>query len=212
MIAAQSDVGFVIVRSVPALSIGENLSYEVEHDLRTAGFSEAEIRRGLVLRRLFTETVLSGQGWDALATAVRSEQNERLLNEARTPRGLLSLIQPLDSSWYKQYRGLMAFDPIPYWRRVSVPVLAFLGGRDASVPADRTMKLLDQALKSGGNRDYTIKYLPTANHIMFETAANDPFVSSRRDTSPLNAYSVLGYHDTIAAWLRQTVLAADTGR
>jgi alpha-beta hydrolase superfamily lysophospholipase len=206
-VASQSDVSFVIVRSVPALSVGDNLQYEVERDLIAAGFSDAEVKRGLALRHLFTETVLRGEGWDALAKAVKSEANERLLNEARTPRGLLTVTQPLDSAWYRQYRNLMAFDPVPYWRRVRVPVLAFIGGRDASVPAERTVKILDQALRSGGNRHYTIKFLPTANHIMFETAANDPYVSSRRDTSPLNAYSVLGYHDFITKWLRENVLA-----
>jgi dienelactone hydrolase len=207
VVATQTNVSFVIVRSVPALSVGENLQYEVERDLRADGFSDAEVKRGLALRRLFTETVLRGSGWDALATAVKSEQNERLLNESRTPRGVLSAIQPLDSGWYKQYRNLMTFDPVPSWRKVSVPVLAFVGGRDASLPAERTLKILDDALKSGGNQRYTIKFLPNANHIMFETAADDPFVSARRDTSPLNAYSAAGYHDFIALWLKSYVTA-----
>jgi hypothetical protein len=35
-----------------------------------------------------------------------------------------------------------------------------------------------------------------------------PYLSARHDTSSLNAFSVVGYHDEITAWLKANVTAA----
>lgn len=206
MVAAPpSDVSFVIVRSVPALSATENVMFEVERDLRAARFSEDEIRRGLALRRMLGDALARSTGWESVAAAIRAEPNDRLLGESRTPRAMADLLVPLDSTWYRRFRDAMMHDPIPYWRQVTVPVLAFLGGRDASIPTERTRAMFEKVFGESGNRRASLRVLPTANHIMFETAANDPYLGARRDTSPLNAYSAPGYHDAIAAWLKLNV-------
>ena len=48
-------------------------------------------------------------------------------------------------------------------------MLALYGGKDLNVPAARNVTALNQELTEAGNRDFTIKTFPDANHDGFET-------------------------------------------
>jgi hypothetical protein len=59
--------------------------------------------------------------------------------------------------------------PSELWRRVKIPVLALYGGKDLNVPAAKNVTALTADLTAAGNRDFTIKVFPDANHDGFET-------------------------------------------
>ena len=48
-------------------------------------------------------------------------------------------------------------------------MLALYGGKDLNVPAARNVTALTQELTAAGNKDFTIKVFPDANHDGFET-------------------------------------------
>ena len=56
-----------------------------------------------------------------------------------------------------------------FWRKVKVPVLALYGGKDLNVPAAKNITALTHELTSAGNKDFTIKLFPDANHDGLET-------------------------------------------
>ena len=53
--------------------------------------------------------------------------------------------------------------------KVKCPVLAINGEKDLQIPPKENLSAIEEALKSGGNQDYTIKELPNLNHL-FQTA------------------------------------------
>lgn len=58
----------------------------------------------------------------------------------------------------------LSYDPTPVARRVKTPVLIVQGETDRQVPPAEAKKLAD-AIRSGGNRDVTVKMFPATNHL-----------------------------------------------
>ena len=59
------------------------------------------------------------------------------------------------------------YDPLPAARKVSCPVLILHGDRDAHTPFENAHKYAE-AMRSGGNKDVTVKILADHNHIFLE--------------------------------------------
>ena len=67
--------------------------------------------------------------------------------------------------------GPSCFDVVPHLRRMSIPALWLLGGRDQEIPLDQTLAILTQ-LKAAG-KDYSIRVYPMANHGLFDVPPTD---------------------------------------
>lgn len=57
------------------------------------------------------------------------------------------------------------YDPRPTLQKVKCPVLAINGEKDLQVPPKENLAAIEQALKAGGNSDFTLKELPDLNHL-----------------------------------------------
>lgn len=69
------------------------------------------------------------------------------------------------TSWiWESSRRTSSFDPLPVLRRVRCPVLLLFGEADPNYPAPVSARLMQQALRDGGNRDVTSWIAPGANH------------------------------------------------
>jgi pimeloyl-ACP methyl ester carboxylesterase len=75
-------------------------------------------------------------------------------------------LQDLLSPWLKFF---LTYDPKPTLSKVKCPVLAINGEKDLQVPPKENLSAIEEALKAGGNQNYTIKELPGLNHL-FQTA------------------------------------------
>ena len=64
-------------------------------------------------------------------------------------------------------RFWMSYDPLPVARRVKAPVLILQGATDRQVTADQAEELA-AAVRSGGNRDVTVRVFPNMNHLLVE--------------------------------------------
>ena len=64
-------------------------------------------------------------------------------------------------------RFWMTYDPLPVVRRVRAPVLILHGATDRQVTPDQADELA-AALRSGGNRDVTVRVFPNMNHLLVE--------------------------------------------
>ena len=67
------------------------------------------------------------------------------------------------------------------------------------LPSKLTAQVVERGLKKSGNKDYTIKILPKANHGLLE--AKTGYTSE----APLLMRYVLGYMDGITDWMRKRV-------
>jgi len=79
---------------------------------------------------------------------------------------LKAQLQNLLSPWLKFF---LIYDPKPTLSKVKCPVLAINGEKDLQVPPKENLSAIEEALKVGGNQNYTIKELPNLNHL-FQTA------------------------------------------
>ena len=93
----------------------------------------------------------------------------------------------------------MDFDPVPYWERVTCPVLAFFGELDRTVPPEGSERILEDALRRAGNRNHRIIVLPKANHLFLRAETG-----VRTEYPQLKSF-VTGYFDVMTNWLSRRV-------
>jgi pimeloyl-ACP methyl ester carboxylesterase len=195
-------VAFITVRSGSARRVGGNIAYEVGNDLRSEGFAEPDVQRGVAIRQRVTDFVISHpvvttQSWDSLKTEVAAVTNERWYPWSRVlwvPR-----IDPADkgaAAFVDKLRSEWEYDPIPYWRQVKVPVYVMLGDLDRSVPSAETAPMLRAALAEAGNKDATVRVFKNANHGLLQARTGYD-----RETKSLSYY-VAGFQDGLVSWIQ----------
>ena len=91
------------------------------------------------------------------------------------------------------------YDPAPTLRQLQVPTLALFGELDNNILAEKNRAAWEAALKAGGNRDYTLRILPKANHSQLEAK-----VGSNAEMASLQRF-VPAYFTTIHDWLAKRV-------
>ncbi len=107
-------------------------------------------------------------------------------------------VQRATSKWL---RFFVTYDPKTTLRKVKCPVLALNGALDVQVPPRDNLPAIEQALREGGNTNFTVKELPGLNHL-FQTARTgnfDEYAKIEETMSPLAL-------ETVAGWLETQVL------
>jgi pimeloyl-ACP methyl ester carboxylesterase len=94
---------------------------------------------------------------------------------------------------------LYFYDPAPTLRQLQVPTLALFGELDNNIVAEKNKAAWEVALKDGGNRDYTLRILPKANHYQLEAK-----IGSNAEAPSLQRY-VPAYFTTIHDWLAKRI-------
>jgi hypothetical protein len=84
-------------------------------------------------------------------------------------------------------------------RQLQVPTLAIFGELDNNIMAEKNRVAWEAALKAGGNRDYTLRILPKANHLQLEAK-----VGSNAEMPALQRF-VPEYSTTVHDWLAKRV-------
>jgi uncharacterized protein len=196
------DVAFVIVKSGSALSVHENILYELEMDMRAVeNFSENDIAQARAIREQLNRALLTNTGWEALMAVIAKSKNERWFEYARV-QWLPHIPPPLDSTANSFLNGLrrqIDFDPEKTWEQVHCPVLVLLGQLDANAPSKVSAAIMERGLNRGGNKDHSVRILSKANHGLFEAE------TGYSTEWPLLKRYVPGYMDGIIDWLLKHV-------
>jgi dipeptidyl aminopeptidase/acylaminoacyl peptidase len=102
-----------------------------------------------------------------------------------------------NSPWFKYF---LNYDPIPKLKRVKCPVLMLFGELDLQVPAELNKDTMVDALKKGGNKNYTSKIFPKANHLYQCAKTGSP-----AEYGNLDKRFVSGFLDFMSNWLLKYV-------
>jgi alpha-beta hydrolase superfamily lysophospholipase len=190
-----SQVAFLILASAPAVSPAQQELSRVEHEMRSDGLAKEEVEEALRFVRQYVDVALSGAGREALDRAMVEARSKRW---SRYPAVLLAgeSKQAIDTALRITAE---ARDPIATLRRVRCPVLAIYGQRDQVVRVDENRALMEDALRSGGNRDVTISVIPGADHAFFpsKTGGREELLRSASRGIQLAP----GFLDTMTRWL-----------
>jgi pimeloyl-ACP methyl ester carboxylesterase len=191
--ARSRDVAFIMYISASgAGTIEEQDTASLLAKMRADGFSEAEIEEARRFVRLTYEAPHSREAWQRLQTALPSARNQRWFS--RTIGGL-----PRDNWVWQQRRLNAGYDPAITFRRVRCPVLIIYGEKDNP---SQGIARVEQALREAGNRDYTVRVFPGADH--------DLDVGQPGDGRMVWAE---GFLELLTNWtLRRVTAANNTGR
>jgi len=91
--------------------------------------------------------------------------------EPYTYKFIAKLIAPITARRINKMphqKALAGFDPIPYWKQISVPVFVGYGGDDKNVPVDKSV----ERLKTNRLNEFLVKVYPDGGHAIRNPKTN----------------------------------------
>ena len=170
-----SDVVFIVLMAGPGLTGEEILYSQSDLGLKKHGVSEnVRAIQQKLLREIF-EVFKTERDEKIIKEKVREilkrnleEPDEQASSELKNFIEIQSKV--MNSRWY---RSFVLYDPRPVLRKVKCPVLAMCGELDLNVQPRENLASIEEALKTGGNKNYTIKKLPGLNHLFQHAKTGD---------------------------------------
>lgn len=209
MVAIQSlDVAFVVLMASPGLTIEEILYLQADLVLKVLGASDKVIdlvhtQQEQIFpvlkqekdRAVAEKKIRAIMKETEAAEAELSEQEREWLDSFGDTTELS--VRLLLSPWFRQ---LLTHDPKPTLRKLKCPVLAIIGEKDLQIAPKENLQAIEQALKAGGNTNYTVKELPNLNHLFQTAETGSPTEYGKiEETFSPTALRVIG------EWIAQTV-------
>ncbi len=176
MVAAQSpDIAFIVLIASPGMAIKQMEYSELVRTLKANGASDHLIARNRAVQESLFAVI--SQDIDSKAvqnkfTSIITEFFKGLSDEERKITGISEenleayihdQFQKLHSPWFRFY---LPYDPGTTLQKVTCPVLAVNGEKDVQVTPKENLQAIIMALKAGGNKNYTVKELPSLNHLL----------------------------------------------
>jgi len=204
-----SDVDFVICIAGTGVPGWKIVLAQDDLIMRADSTSEEKIWQALALERKMLDAALRGENLDGfrqeMLDTARKEfetmpeeqrkmitDKEQYLNDAVDTQ-----LRSMQSPWFKYF---IAYDPAPALEKVKCPILALFGGLDLQVPAELNKNAMEAALKQGGNKDYTFRVFPKANHLFLTATTGSP-----KEYGTLKKEFVPGFLDTMSDWILKRV-------
>ncbi|MFY9583036.1 MAG: acyl-CoA thioester hydrolase/BAAT C-terminal domain-containing protein [Candidatus Acidiferrales bacterium] len=152
-----TDLAFVVVISASGINPMEQSIFNIENVLRGAGYSQEVINRASELRNRLYARARTGSFDGNFLIDLEKAHTEPWFELSELP-------YPVAPSLSEGARRFLLFEPVPIWEKVKVPVLGLWGEHDIYLPALKSKAIVEDALVRGGNRNYTLKVYPHAEH------------------------------------------------
>jgi uncharacterized protein len=187
------DIAFLISISGPGVPAAETTIDQARGEMTARGMPPQAVAQVVGLMRLQYQFARTGHGWDEYAAA---RQNLAARMGGAPPE---TFPGTRDHPYWQVIRRLYFYDPAPALRQLQAPVLALFGELDNNVLADKNKAAWEAALEAGGNRDYTVRVVPKANHLQLEAG-----VGSNAEMPSLRRF-VPAYFAVIHDWLARRI-------
>jgi pimeloyl-ACP methyl ester carboxylesterase len=198
MVAARSkDVRFIVILSGTGQTGAEVILTQLALMQKASGAKAETISEAVDFQKSLLSIItsepddnLAEQKINEMLAKRKSKMNERELKEfGQVEANLKSQLPLLLSPWYRYF---LAYNPRPTLEKIGIPVLALNGEADVQVASKENLSLISDALRAGGNKDFTVKSFPKLNHL-FQTSK----------TGLPNEYGVI--EETISPQVLETV-------
>ncbi len=186
------DIAFLISISGAGVPPAETTIDQARNEMTMTGMPPQTVEEIIALLKLQYEFARTGQGWNEYAAA-----REKLA--ARMGKPPDTIPGTPDHPYWGFIKRSYFYDPVPTLRQLQTPTLALWGELDNNILAEKNKAAWEAALKAGGNRDYTLKILPKANHAQWEAK-----IGSNAEMKSLQRF-VPAYFTTIQAWLGKRI-------
>lgn len=156
--ARSSDVAFVVNVVGSGVPFVEQVDHEMEHTFREAGLTGDDLGAAMALHDVAKRYVNGEIPWDTYRSALDSA----LASEWR--RAAEGFPATEDHWRWEFFRGVIDFDPLPWWRRVEAPTLVLYGSEDANTPTARSVERLREAFSSDVPGTHEIRVFDGLGH------------------------------------------------
>ncbi len=158
--STNKNISFMIIVSGSVTTIGEDNLFERSARLKNEGFSADEINQVEEMHFIDQEVSRSGKRFDEFEKMWAVYKNSNWFKRVY----LSEEPNPVDSKYRKWYRSVLDFNPVPYLKELSIPVLWLYGEAelDRFCPVNLSVQRLNE-LKSAG-KNYKIIQIPGADH------------------------------------------------
>ena len=85
----------------------------------------------------------------------------------KIPPAMIAKIETIISPWFVYF---LNYDPAPFLKKISVPVLALNGDKDLQVYWKDNLEGIEKTLKAAGNKNIKTHMFPTLNHLFQHSA------------------------------------------
>jgi pimeloyl-ACP methyl ester carboxylesterase len=169
-VARNPHVAFVIDVSGSVLTMSEQMADEIEIGAERAGLQAAQIKLLLDLHRKGLRYVQSGtdEHWSEYASALQQAKQGELKGNAL----LESFPNRRDDPIRDQIRAILPYDPMPYWKKVSIPVLFVFGGNDARLRVRKSIDRIQNELPNN-QYNYALLFFSKNGHALYREDLND---------------------------------------
>ena len=186
------DLAFLVSVSGAGVPVAETTIDQTRNELTAGGMQPEVVERIVGIMNLQYQFARTGEGWDEYAAA-----RQQLAARIGSPPDTFPATP--DHPHWQVIRRLYFYDPAPTLRQLQVPTLALFGELDNNIVAEKNKAAWEAALKAGGNRDYTLRILPGANHLQLEAK-----VGSNAEMPSLQRF-VPVYFTTVQDWLAKRI-------
>lgn len=187
----RSDVKFIVLMAGTGLPGEQVLDLQIAALMKAESIPDSSVAKTLVAQKQVYEIVKSSPDTAKTAPELRrvireavAKMSEKERQGQDTSEAVIAMqVKQVTSPWF---RFFLTYDPRPVLQKVKVPVLAINGEKDLQVLPKDNLAAIEQALKAGGNKDYSVKELPGLNHL-FQTAntgAPDEYATIEETIAP----------------------------
>jgi fermentation-respiration switch protein FrsA (DUF1100 family) len=193
MLAAESeDIAFIVLMAGTGIRGDELLLRQSELIGRASGMNEEQLKTARAFNQGAYDLVVNNINENSVKEDIKKYLEESVSKnpELASANGLKEqvfvdqILGQLTSPWMMYF---LKYDPAEALKKVDCPVLAIIGEKDLQVPAEVNLKAIEEALKAGGNSQYTVKELEKLNHLFqeAETGAPSEYASIEQTISPV---------------------------
>lgn len=173
LIAGESsaDVGFIGLLGAPAIPIDSLMILQAYEVGQLMGVSEEELRQAKEINRRNFATVKSDLGDEHAYRQILENMSSPLPNLSDNQKNEIRMMV------LPAYRYFMRIDPVPFIKRIDVPVFAAFGTKDVQVPFAPNLESLTDHLPK--NEKHLLKVYDGLNHLFqkAETGAVSEYIN-----------------------------------
>jgi len=163
--AGNADVAYLVSLAGPGTDLIQLMLSQRRLLTSQMGLSQEEIDRQEPIMRALFEALAAADtpeaGFDAALAVLTPEAKEALGLPPGTDGAVV--VRQISGPWFQYF---LNYDPVPFWSRIEVPVLALNGSLDLQVPPENLAAI---RAAMAGHPDLTVVELEGLNHL-FQTA------------------------------------------
>jgi dipeptidyl aminopeptidase/acylaminoacyl peptidase len=199
------DVIFIVLMAGTGVS-GSNLLLRQQEEIgRASGMTEEKLKETAEINRSAFNIIEQSADSATISQKLTGYLNQKMKEnpEMDIPKGksaneiIQQQIAQITSPWMLNF---IKYNPALMLDKVKCPVLAINGDKDLQVSSKVNLPAIENALKKGGNKNYTIKELPGLNHLFQECKTGLPqeYSTIEQTISPLAL-------ETMTNWIKEII-------